>query len=151
VPRFGALLGLSAVWFKGSLTEPPAHNFYDAFGNDCGIIVCPGTDHEPACLCQLPIRIGVSDLVGNDFVAPPRCVLFGPGAVLRTPMPEAAIDKDGHSGRGKNNVRPPAKTREGIMINSVAQARSVQDGAQCYLARSIPSPRDLHSTQHRCG
>ncbi len=69
----------------------------------------PNPDDFPARLPELPIHQGVSLSVGLEFVFPESPVGFGHRPVFGTEVPEATVNKHGHSFLDKNKVRLPRK------------------------------------------
>lgn len=57
----------------------------------------PKSYHCPTELLQVKGRIAVPPLVFLKFGLPPQSVAFGTGAVIGAAMPEASVDKDGHT------------------------------------------------------
>ena len=79
----------------------------------------------PARFPKLRIGISVSTLVGFDLLTPEICIAGGPGRVLGTAMPKAAVDEDGHPGRGEGDIDAPAFVGQDGSVNSIAQTSGV--------------------------
>src|SRR5581483_2646418 len=57
----------------------------------CWILVFPNPQDQPSGLPEPSIRVGVAPSVGLDLLPPELRIRFGPSAVLRAPVPEAAV------------------------------------------------------------
>jgi hypothetical protein len=88
---------------------PASNDVYDAFGRFVGTLMRPDANDTPTRGTQASIGIRVSGAVGLDFVTPKLRVALWPGGVLRATVPEAAIDEDGDSGAGKNDIGDPPR------------------------------------------
>src|SRR4051812_1227298 len=92
--------------------------------------VLPNAKHDPPEPSEGCIRLRVAPAVRRDLVAPPSRVGFRLNAVLRTAVPEAAIDEDGDLGGGKDNVGAPPRQSRNCLIDAEAQPATVKLGAE---------------------
>lgn len=98
------MLAVSHARFGDHPTDPP-----DTRGGAVPVTpqrVLPDSQHAPAGFSQSPIDQPIAPPVGRLFLPPERGVVGGGDVVLRTAMPEAAIDKHGHAELRKHKVRP---------------------------------------------
>ena len=78
----------------------------------------PDADHPPSKLAQLAACAPISLSVRLDLVDPELPVCAGMDAVLRTAVPETAIDEDRDLMTGKNDIW---RTRQIISVDPKAQ------------------------------
>jgi hypothetical protein len=84
---------------------------HDLLGGSVGILMLPEAQYRPSCRSKSGVRIFVTRDVGCDLARPiVRVVLEHSSAVVGAAMPEAAIDEDGHSRPGEDDVGCPAQT-----------------------------------------
>jgi|SRR5579883_469313 hypothetical protein len=100
---------------------PSSFNYLgNRIGCVVGVFVSPDTNNRPAQRPQSLVSVGVSRAVGLDLFAPKVRIAFGPRGVFRTAMPETAIDKDGNSGAGKDNIGNSARLRQQLYVQPIA-------------------------------
>lgn len=117
----------------------------------CGIhaLVLPDTNHDPAISSQPPTRLTIPLYVRCQLGMPPSSVVRGPGGVLRTAMPEAAIDEHGDLPRREQNICPPTGHARQRSVHTVAVAKGVQRSPQRDLCCRVPRPLPCHPSRCR--
>src|SRR4051794_17086537 len=102
----------------------------DAFSRGGSGLVLPNADHIPSEPSEGCIRLGVAAPIRGDLVTPPSSVCFRLNAVVRTPVPEAAIDEDRNLGGGENDVGAPLRESRNRVIDAEAQSATMKRGAE---------------------
>jgi len=67
--------------------------------------VVPKSEDCPTSQFQFSISVAVATLICQNFLSPPLGVCFGPSAVLRAAVPEAAVDEDRDLGLQEGDIR----------------------------------------------
>lgn len=123
----------------------------DLTGDNGGIIVFPCPDNEPPISAQgdgVPL---VPGLIGIELAAPPSGIRLGGDGMLRTAVPEAAVNEHGDAGAGQHDVRAP---RQPPGVDPESEAATMQGPAQRELGSGTRCPQARHETLHRgarCG
>jgi hypothetical protein len=68
------------------------------------ILMLPDSDRTPAVLRHQPVRLGVTLSISLDLSSPPVRVGRRPCGMLRTTVPEATVDKNGHPGPPEDDI-----------------------------------------------
>jgi hypothetical protein len=71
----------------------------------------PKAKDEPAVAAQSSVRVAIAAAIGFDFVTPPSGIRLRPGSVLRTPVPETAINENCHLRTRERDVGTPTRSR----------------------------------------
>lgn len=103
----------------------------------------PESQNSPTRLLECGIGIAVSSDIRVNLLSPPCGVGFGPCAVSRTPVPEAAVDEHSDPSAWEHKIDPTSRS-EDRSINVEAQPQPMNCSAHRQLARRIASRRDLH-------
>lgn len=83
----------------------------------------PRANHKPPSLFELRVVSSVSLSVGLDLSTPPVAIRLRNGAVLRTPMPEAAVHLNSDPGSGERHVRC---AREPSEVDPIPEASAME-------------------------
>ncbi len=105
----------------------------------------PDADHPPPRVPQLPIRVGVAPAVRLDLLAPEARVGLGPSAVLRTAVPETAIDEHGEPGGSEHDVGATTYGWDWGSIHAVAETEAVQLTPNGHFSGRVSPARRAHS------
>jgi hypothetical protein len=92
--------------------------------------MAPNTDHPPAFGLELPVGVGIAGAIGFDLGLPPRRIRLRPGPMCRAAVPEAAVDKNRHTGRTEDNVCPTADADQRTCIDGIAEAEAMENRPQ---------------------
>src|SRR4051794_39357104 len=65
--------------------------------------------------------------------------------MLGAAMPEASVDVDGDAGRPEDEISSPTHASERWTVDSIPEARGVEQSAHGEFGRSIPRTLSLHS------
>jgi hypothetical protein len=82
----------------------------------------PDSDDDPARISQPRIRVAIPGDVALDLLSPKGSIAFGPGAVLRTPVPVAAIHEYGHSRPREHDVHTSPHLGKDLAIDAKAES-----------------------------
>lgn len=107
----------------------------------CGcqeVFVLPEPQNNPPLCAQSVVGVGVAGLVASELPLPPGAVVLGLSAVLRAPVPEAAVYKNRHLGPREQYVCPPACDARKRGVHPVAQTPSVEFPANSHLGSRVP-------------
>src|SRR3954453_10978514 len=112
----------------------PICSFFD-------ILMFPNMNNCPTHFRQKSVITPISLLVLINFILPKTCICLWLYSMNGTAMPEAAINKDHHSGPHEYYVR---SSRQVLAVDSISQTASVQNGAQAKLGFSIAGAQIAH-------
>jgi hypothetical protein len=121
----------------------------DPVGGGCGNLVLPDSDHGPFGGAELGVVTSIPLDVSGDLRAPVGRIGPGTGAVLRAPMPEAAIDEDGHFLAPEDNVRSAAEAVQRLRVDAIAKAPPVKLRPKRKLRSGIALSVSLHGCPDR--
>lgn len=107
-------------------------------------LVLPDSDYGPSSGAERSIIEPITLFVSGDLGAPIRSIGFGSRSVLWTPVPEAAIDKDGQSLAEKDDVRPATQMLDRLRVHAVSKAAPMKLRAQGELRTGIALAVALH-------
>jgi hypothetical protein len=108
------------------------------------VLVFPEPQHSPPAAPQQYVRVAVPLNVGFDLVAPPTGIGFRPRGVVRTTVPEAAVDEHRNLDANEGHVRATTGSWK-LPVNSVPQTFGVNRGPHRELTWCVSPRRDLHS------
>lgn len=98
----------------------------DELNRVCHVYMFPDSDDSPSQRMKRCVGLFVALSVSGDLAFPPASIRSHVCAMAWTPMPEAAIDKDGHSASRESYVDcSPRKTGDAIG-NSIAVPACIQ-------------------------
>ncbi len=86
----------------------------------------PDAHRLPSSLDKTTIGVGISLPVRLDLLTPPGRVLLGPRPVLRTPVPEAAVDEHGETEPRERDVHRTPRIRDAV-VHAKPKAFPVQE------------------------
>src|SRR5690606_12313778 len=95
------------------------------------------------------VRVGISASVAFDLLAPEASVLLWPGGVLRTAVPETAIDENRDLSTGERDICDPPWPLQHNVADPVTQAVSVKFPSESQLWSGVFLPRSCHTTACR--
>lgn len=111
----------------------------------------PEPEHEPASFPQPLVGIPVSVDISNNFFRPVTGICLGRDVMLRTAMPVAAIDEHRDLRRTEDQVRRPAKIREGTGGYPVPQPCGMHEPPDQDLRLRVTAADRLHVAAACCG
>src|SRR5690606_23923984 len=84
----------------------PAHShlFRYVTGGPLRILVLPDANDQPTCVGEATVGLRVALTITPDLHRPDFGVGGGFGVMLRTAVPEAAVEEHGHLGPGEDHV-----------------------------------------------
>lgn len=103
----------------------------------------PDNSDPPLCSLQVQDIAGVTDDVGIELGLPERGARRRGGGVTtaRVPMPEAAVDQNGGTPAGQDQVR---STRQAPYMQAISEAPGVQRAAQDQLRLRVTPAYTCH-------
>ncbi len=106
----------------------------------------PDSHHEPAGAGQELSCLLVPAAVAGDLFGPvPVVDVVRAAAVLRAPVPEAAIDENCHTGRAEHNVGFAPEARQGCLMQAVTKPQSMQRATKDKFGRCALTALDAHA------
>jgi hypothetical protein len=90
------------------------------------VFMTPDTDYPPAFGLELPVGVGIAGAIGFDLGPPPRSIRLRPGPMCRAAVPEAAIDKNRHTGQTEDNVCATSDADQRGCIDGIAEAEAME-------------------------
>ena len=122
-----------------------AHVRGDRGRDGAWVLVLPGPNDGPACLCKPLVGVAVTPPVALDFLGPPVAVVARPVAVPWTAVPEAAVDEHGDTQPWEHEVGASAEPWQGRSVNEVAQTEGVHRPADRELRRGVALGNPRHA------
>ena len=110
----------------------------------------PHPDHRPTGFLEVAVGLAIPFDVESQFGCPPDAVSFGQGAVLRTPVPEAAVDEDDDPMPSELKVGAAARQPRERMVNAVPKASRMKDATNRHFRSGVSSALPRHP-RRRCG
>jgi hypothetical protein len=108
--------------------------------------VLPDSHDEPAGARQELSGLLVPAAVTGDLVGPvPAVDVVRSAAVLRAPVPEAAIDENRHTGRAEHNVGFAPEARQGCLVQAVTKPQSMQRSTKDKFGRRALASLGAHA------
>lgn len=140
---------------ESSWTTPPRHR-YESFREDSDNpvrsvywhLVLPDSDHGPSGGAELSLIEAIALDVSGDLRAPIGGVGSGACSVFRTPVPEAAIDEDGHFLATKDDVRSAAQVFDWPHIDSISKAAPMKLRPEGKLRAGVAFPIAPHGCSY---
>lgn len=125
------------------------HQLLDLGGCSSHVLVLPDAHDMPARFGEPPVGIYVSRPVPGDLVRPvPLVHGRDMGTVLRTPVPEAPVNKDSYAAGTEHDVDLPSSPSDDRTMQSIPQASSMKFSPQCQLRGSIDGALLLHPSAY---
>lgn len=121
----------------------------DLRGGADGILMLPDPDNRPAGFNQPRVRVRITPLVRLDLGAPVIRIGLRVDPVLRTAVPEAAVDEHGNPSPREDHVRASTEGRLRREINAEPQSARVQEPSDRELRLRVPALVGLHIAPHR--
>lgn len=112
------------------------------------LLVLPDPTHTPSGLSQMFRRLPVPGLVLEDLGSPPVSVRSWPRTVLRTTVPEAAIDENRDLHCGERNVYGPPRHARHLRADAIAQTSPVQQSPQFQFWVGVLARLALHTCRN---
>lgn len=109
-----------------------------------GFLVLPDPDYGPSRCAELGLVEAITLDVSSDLRAPISGIGFWARSVLRTSVPEAAIDEDGNLLATEDDVGPAAQALQWSGVDSIPEATSMQLRPEGKLRPSVALPIALH-------
>ncbi len=107
------------------LSSPVSNNLFYHDGSNDRIFVFPYAYNVPASLLELAVGVQVALLDGEDLSPPPVAMCFGPSAMNRASMPEAAVNEDGNTSRTKDDIGAAPEPLQRLPVDSKPESSSV--------------------------
>lgn len=111
--------------------------FNEGLLNRCGggvrILVLPDPDDSPASIAQQLVVVAITVDVTLKLGVPVLAVAAWAGSVSGASVPEAAVDEDGQSGAGEDDIgsdRPDAVFGSNRIVHPVAESSREKGGAK---------------------
>ncbi len=108
-----------------------------------GRFVFPESEDAPACVSKRFIRLDISSDVSLKLGQPVVAIPLGERGVLGAAMPEAAVNKDGYSVFGKNDVGSAAST-EWCEIDAISEAGGMEQTTNSQFRSGVSSAVCAH-------
>jgi len=121
----------------------------NAKGRSLRVLALPYTQGQPTRLSKSSIGIAVALSVPFELVPPPLCIRLRPSGVFWTSVPKAAIDEDGNSSPGKDDISLPADFLDRPPMHEISQTSLVKSPAQFHLARRVAHALRCHAGADR--
>jgi hypothetical protein len=141
--KFGAGASSPAV---GS--RPITHDQLDGACSIRSHLVLPHADYVPASRSERGIVPAIPLDVSIQLDRPVRRVSARIGPVIRTSVPEAAVDEHRDSSCRKDHVGPAAQPGNRRRVLAEAKTATVQLRTQCYLRPGLAGSVALHDPPH---
>lgn len=113
----------------------------------CGVPRClmlPDPDHGPSGCAELSLVETITFDVSSDLRAPISGIGSWTRSVLRTSVPEAAIDEDSNLLATEDDVGPAVQALQWSSIDSIPEATPMQLRPEGKLRASVALPIALH-------
>ncbi len=122
-----------------------------ALGRLHRILVFPDTDAGPAGSGETAVGVPIPRSGGLDLLRPEPGIGRSDGVVVRTAVPEAAIQEHRHPRLGEHQVSRALDLSERSHRYPVTQAKGMGGGAQRQLRLGIPALVRLHASPYPGG
>lgn len=122
-----------------------------ALGGLNRILVFPNTDAGPAGSGQTAVGVPIPRPGGFDLLGPKARIGGRDGVVVRTAVPETAVQEHRHPHLGEHQVSSTPELAERSHRYPITQAKGVGGGAQRQLRLGIPALVRLHAGPHPGG
>lgn len=130
---------------SGPLVAPhPTHGLADGRCRLLGVLVLPHSYRAPPCAPEEVIRLGVPLSVPADFFRPVLRIGGRPSRMVGTPVPEAPVNEDCHTGGTEHEVGGASEITQRTRSHPVPKTESVHGVANCQLWPSVPAPVRKH-------
>lgn len=107
----------------------------------------PNPDHGPAGVPQNLVDPSIPSHVVSDLVGPEPLIALRAGRMLRTAVPEAAIDVDCHAHSRKDDIRSRSDPGDGFCVLAIAKAARMNSPPDGELRSSVPLSNTPHPPQ----
>jgi hypothetical protein len=132
--------GIPCAHRRRSLGGP--NRLFDLLRGPTGILVLPHSDDCPTRPGEQLVRLTVASPIRLDLVPPPGGVRLRPGAVSRTPMPEAAVDEYRNAGASEGDVGSPSTSDR--KVGPEPEPVTMEDRSESQLRPGVTATRLLH-------
>jgi hypothetical protein len=132
------------------VTKSALDDRFDFIRGDFDGFVRPNPHDDPTCIRETAVGIAIAFDVAFDLCAPPGAIVFGPGSVMGTSMPKAAVDEHGRLRKRKDDVDGSSAALQNSTMEAEAKATPVQFRTQIAFACIIPLRCPRHPLG-RCG
>ena len=119
-------------------------------GRDIAGLMLPDAQDAPAGVLEVRVRLAVSLYVPRQLGAPIGAIGLGLCAMLRTAVPEAAVDEDGKASPLEDYVGSPSLSWQRRKVDSIPQACGVEDLPHGQLGTRVGPSVGLHGAP-TCG
>jgi hypothetical protein len=106
--------------------------------------VLPNANHAPSGRREPGISIRVSKLVRSDLGFPELAIRSRHRSVLRTSVPEAAVDEHRNALGAEHDIRSSAKSGQDCTVKPISKPEPVQLVSQCKLRACVSQTDTLH-------
>jgi len=104
----------------------------------------PDSHHLPARIVETSIGVGVATLIREDLLSPPRCVGLRPCRMIRTAMPETAVDEHSDPRPPEDNIRAAPNSGDRRVIDPVPKSTAMEELPESQFGRSVTLPCRFH-------
>lgn len=134
-------------------SSPCEDQLRDGSRGQLWILVLPNADHRPAVTFQSRSCRQVPTAVRFDFLCPVRLVRRGPRAVVRAPVPEAAVNEHRDATGWEHHIRShgPRARRPDRKVDSEPKARAMERGPQRALGPAVAPAVRAHDLPAQLG
>jgi DNA (cytosine-5)-methyltransferase 1 len=109
--------------------------------------VLPDAHHDPTQFRQVLVSPPVTHDIPSQLLGPPGLVGFWLSPVIRTSVPEAAVNEHSHSFGGEGQVRSPSGHARKGGIDPVPKTPCVEKPAQRHLNLCVSTPLGRHAAR----
>jgi hypothetical protein len=107
--------------------------------------VLPHVHRSPTERRQGLVHSVIADTIGVDLAPPELGVGLGHDAMLGAPMPEAAVNEDGHPCTPDDHIRTAGQRR---LMKAEPETEAVQSPAKGDLGPRVSRPHTTHEDRH---
>jgi hypothetical protein len=109
-----------------------------------GILMFPDAHGSPPRLGQTSIGVVVPLPVTTDLRLPVLVVSLREPAVVRTAVPVATVDEDGHTSASKHHVSATREGSQWLRMYEISEAKPMDGPADSHLRASVARTVGLH-------
>jgi hypothetical protein len=108
----------------------------------------PEAEHRPSGVFKQLVSLPIPLHVPAELLGPEATVGARGGVVLRTTVPEAAVEEDGDPGASENEVGPAADVWDWGLIDAIAQPKGVNGGPEAAFGLGVTAAVRLEGAAH---
>lgn len=112
------------------------------------IVMFPDPHDYPALCCEMCISLAVSMHVALELRTPPGGVCCGPSAVLRAPMPVAAIHEHGYAEPCERDIDRTSRQTGNVEVDTKSETPVVEEATYRQLRSRVGSTLTSHPRRY---